>query len=138
MPDEDEATGAEQKCCCKNATSVLWFCTKGSHMAKTLTPHEAALAALVPENEREDFELAVRMLVARNDLLNLMENQRRECRFTKQALADRASLDPASVRRLLTAETANPTLETTMRLLSVLSIKLEAVLPSGDRVSIVH
>jgi DNA-binding phage protein len=106
-------------------------------MATKLTAHEAALAALIPEEERAEFERGIHVLVARNHLLELIETQRQAEDVTKQELAELAGLDPASVRRLLTAETANPTTETALRLLSALKIKLEAILPSGDRVPIV-
>jgi DNA-binding phage protein len=105
-------------------------------MPKKLTAHEAALAALVPADERDEFERGVRVFVARNQLLELIETQRIEEHLTKQALAEKAGLDPASVRRLLTAETGNPTTETAVRLLSALKIKLVAVLPSGDEIPI--
>ena len=106
-------------------------------MAKKLTPHEAALAALIPEEGRADYERAVKMLTARNRLLECIETTREAEHVSKHELAVRAGLDPASVRRMLTAQTANPTSETALRLLSALQIRLEAVLPSGKRMAIV-
>lgn len=106
-------------------------------MPRKLATHDPALAALLSESEREDYERAVKVLLARNALLEIIEREREEQHVSKTALADRAGLDRASVRRMLTSETANPTAETALRLFAALKIKVEAVLPSGDRVSIV-
>ncbi len=79
----------------------------------------------------------MKALVARNKLLSTLESVREAEKLSKKDLADRAGLDPSSVRRMLTAETANPTTENAFLLLSAMGIKLEAVLPSGSRVNIV-
>ena len=107
-------------------------------MAKQRTPHDAALDALIPADRRERYNRTVEMLVARNELLGLLEDVREAEGTTKRELAHRAGLEEASVRRLLTAKTANPTTETAFRMLAALGIKLEAVLPSGQRVRIVN
>ena len=106
-------------------------------MPKKVTTHDPALAALLSESEQEDYERAVTVLLARNALLELIESVRESEHVSKQELADRAGLDAASVRRMLTAKTANPTAETALRLLAALKIKLVAEKPSGDRVAIV-
>jgi DNA-binding phage protein len=106
-------------------------------MAKPRTAHDAALAALVPDEKRGDYDRRVRTLVARNKLLATLELTRKAERISKKDLADRAGLDASSVRRMLTAETANPTTENAFLLLGAMGIKLEAVLPSGSRVEIV-
>jgi len=105
-------------------------------MAKTQTPHEAALASLIPDDERAAYDRQVEALVARNKLLATLESVRESEKLSKKELADRTGLDASSVRRLLTAETANPTTENTFLLLGAMGIKLEAVLPSGSRVDI--
>jgi ribosome-binding protein aMBF1 (putative translation factor) len=104
---------------------------------KTQTAHDAALTALIPADQREDYDRVVETLIARNRMLEVIEGAREREDLTKKELADRAGLDASSVRRLLTSKTGNPTSETTVRLLSALRIKLEAVLPSGDRIPIV-
>jgi ribosome-binding protein aMBF1 (putative translation factor) len=106
-------------------------------MTAQQTSHEAALERLIPREERADYDRRVKAMVARNKLLSTLETVREEERISKKDLADRAGLDPSSVRRLLTAETANPTTENAFLLLSAMGIKLEAVLPSGTRVGIV-
>jgi DNA-binding phage protein len=103
---------------------------------KKMTPHEMALAALVPDDERTEFERGVEVLVARNRALEVLERERRAQKVSKKDLALRAGLDYASVRRLLTADTANPTTETMLRLFSALHIHVQAKLPSGRVVAL--
>lgn len=106
-------------------------------VAKPRIAHDAALAVLIPNEERADYDRRVKALVARNTLLATLEQVRGAQKISKQELADRAGLDASSVRRMLTAETANPTTENAFLLLSALDIKLQAVLPTGGRVDIV-
>lgn len=106
-------------------------------MAKPRTAHAAALTSLIPRSDRDDYERRVRALVARNKLLATLESVRESEKLSKKDLADRAGLDASSVRRMLTAETANPTTENAFLLLGAMGIKLEAILPSGTRVEIV-
>ncbi len=106
-------------------------------MAKKMTPHDLVLTALVPEEEREAFDRGVEALVARNRTLELLENERQKQKISKKLLAERAGLDYASVRRLLTADTANPTSETVLRLCSALNIHVRAELPSGKVIGLV-
>jgi DNA-binding phage protein len=100
-------------------------------MPKKITPHDVALAALVPAEQREEFERGVGVLIARNRALEILEQERQAQKVSKKMLAKRAGLDYASVRRLLTADTANPTTETMLRLFSALHIHVQAKLPSG-------
>ena len=106
-------------------------------MAKTSSAHAAALAALLTPEERQDYERRQAALLARNALLQTIETAREHEDLSKKQLAERAGLDPSSVRRLLAAETANPTAENAFRLHAAAGVKVEAVLPSGDRISIV-
>jgi hypothetical protein len=106
-------------------------------MAKPPIAHDAALSSLIPNAERGSYERRVKALVARNKLLTTLESVRESERISKKDLADRAGLDASSVRRLLTAETANPTTENAFLLFGAMGIKLEAILPSGSRVEIV-
>jgi DNA-binding phage protein len=106
-------------------------------MAKPRTPHDAALGALIPSEAKETYDRRVKALVARNKLLTTLESVRESEKISKKTLAERAGLDASSVRRLLTAETANPTTENAFLLLDAMGIRLEAVLPSGNRVSLI-
>lgn len=106
-------------------------------MAKPRTAHSAALAGLIPSAEKVTYDRRVKALVARNKLLSILESVREAEKLSKKDLAERAGLDASSVRRMLTAETANPTTENAFLLLSAMGIRLEAVLPSGSRVDIV-
>lgn len=99
--------------------------------------HDAALSRLIPDGEKAGYDRRVKALIARNQLLSMLEAVREEEKISKKELADRAGLDASSVRRMLTAETANPTTENAFLLLSAMDIKLEAILPSGARVAIV-
>lgn len=106
-------------------------------MTKSQTPHDAAIAALISPEEREAYERRVKALVARNKLLTTLESVRESEKISKKTLAERAGLEASSVRRMLTAETANPTTENAFLLLDAMGIGLEAVLPSGNRVSLI-
>lgn len=101
------------------------------------TAHDAALTSLIPSAEKGSYERRVKALVARNKLLTTLESVRESEKLSRKDLADRAGLDASSVRRMLTAETANPTTENAFLLLGAMGIKLEAVLPCGSRVEIV-
>jgi len=106
-------------------------------MAKPRTPHDAAIGALVPPEEKDAYNRRVKALIARNTLLTTLESVRESQKISKKSLANRAGLEASSVRRLLTAQTANPTTENAFLLLDAMGIKLEAVLPSGNRVSLI-
>lgn len=106
-------------------------------MAKAQTAHDVAVSSLVPSDQRADYDRRVKALLARNKLLSTLESVRESQQISKKDLAERAGLDASSVRRMLTAETANPMTENAFLLLSAMGIKLEAVLPSGSRVEIV-
>jgi DNA-binding phage protein len=106
-------------------------------MAKPRTSHDAALGVLIPPEAKGIYDHRVKALVARNKLLTTLESVRESEKISKKTLAERAGLDASSVRRLLTAETANPTTENAFLLLDAMGIKLEAVLPSGNRISLI-
>lgn len=90
------------------------------------------------ESEREAHAMAVHALIARNALLTALETARAEQGLTKAELAARAGLEASSVRRLLTSKTANPTTDNAFRLMAAMGIKLEATLPTGERIELVH
>lgn len=106
-------------------------------MTEASTAHEAIVRELVSERERAGYEARVRTLAARNLLLSTLEGEREEQHIAKKELAERTGLEASSVRRMLTAEVANPTTDTALRMLAVMDIGLEAILPSGERVAIV-
>ena len=101
------------------------------------TAHQAAINALLSEDERAEHALRVQALQARNAMLTVLETTREAQGMTKRALADRAGLEASSVRRLLTSATANPTTDNAFRLMAAMGIALEAKLPSGETVELV-
>ncbi|HWF53466.1 MAG TPA: helix-turn-helix transcriptional regulator [Solirubrobacteraceae bacterium] len=105
-------------------------------MAKK-TADDAAMELLFGEGEREAHTMAVQALLARNALLTALETARAGQGLTKAELASRAGLEASSVRRLLTSKTANPTTENAFRLMAAMGIKLEATLPTGERIELV-
>jgi ribosome-binding protein aMBF1 (putative translation factor) len=105
-------------------------------MAKSRTAHGAAVAALIPAEEREAYQARVAALVSRNKILQIIETARAAEGISKATLAHRAGLEPSSVRRMLTAKTANPTSEHVFRLLVAARIRIDAKLPTGAHVAI--
>lgn len=97
----------------------------------------AARELLLSDIEREAHAMAVQALLARNALLTALETARAGQGLTKAELASRAGLEASSVRRLLTSKTANPTTGNAFRLMAAMGIKLEATLPSGERIELV-
>jgi DNA-binding phage protein len=112
-------------------------------MADTKTAHEAVLNALIPEIEREQFDNRVDALIARNReararVISLISEALVARGMSKRELAQRTGLNESAVRRLLTAEDANPTLDTVVRFVHVLGIDIVAALPSGEQVQLVE
>lgn len=101
------------------------------------TAHQAAVNALLSETERAEYARRVQALRSRNTLLTMLEATRETQGMTKRALASRAGLEASSVRRLLTSATANPTTDNAFRLMAAMGIKLEAKLPTGERIQLV-
>jgi DNA-binding phage protein len=98
----------------------------------------AARELLLSESDREAHAMAVQALVARNALLTALETARAGQGLSKAELASRAGLEASSVRRLLTSKTANPTTENAFRLMAAMGIRLEATLPTGERIELVE
>lgn len=111
--------------------------TKKATQAKPKTAHEAVLQQFIPAEKRADFDARVAARAARNVALSTIEQTRSSKDIAKKDLAAIAGLDASSLRRMLTAETPNPTTDTVFRLCAALDIKLEATLPGGDHVAIV-
>ena len=100
------------------------------------TAHEAAVAALVPDQqayERAVAEVLERNERARRNLICVITAEAERQHVSKKALAEMAQLDYSFVRKVLTAEGANPTTQTALQLTDALGIRLEAVLESGER-----
>jgi plasmid maintenance system antidote protein VapI len=107
------------------------------HLARN-TVHAVAEELLLDETARAEHARTVQALLARNALLNALETARAEQSLTKAGLASLAGLDASSVRRLLTSKTANPTTDNAFRLMAAMGIKLEAILPTGERIELVE
>ncbi len=99
--------------------------------------HAVATDLLLNSDDRVAHDRSVCALLARNALLTALETSRTAQGMTKSRLAELAGLDASSVRRLLTSRTANPTTDVTFRLLSAMDVRLEAVLPTGERIKLV-
>ncbi len=106
-------------------------------MAKKTANDAARDLLFASEIEREAHAMTVQALLARNAMLTALETARAEQGLTKAELASRAGLEASSVRRLLTSKTANPTTENAFRLMAAMGIKLEATLPTGERIELV-
>jgi transcriptional regulator with XRE-family HTH domain len=100
--------------------------------------HTVAEELLLSESDRAAHARTLQALLARNALLTALETARAEQGLTKAQLASLAGLDASSVRRLLTAKTANPTTDNAFRLMAAMGIKLEAILPTGERIELVE
>jgi len=107
-------------------------------MTNKTADHAARELLFKSEDEREAHAMALQALLARNALLTTLETARAGQGLTKAALAARAGLEASSVRRLLTAKTANPTTDNAFRLMAAMGIKLEATLPTGERIELVE
>ena len=96
-------------------------------MAKE-TAHEAAVAALVPDQqayERAVAEVLERNERARRNLICVITAEAERQHVSKEELAEIArSTDYSFVRKVLTAEGANPTTQTALQLTDALGIRL--------------
>jgi plasmid maintenance system antidote protein VapI len=101
------------------------------------SPHDAALDALLSPLERETHDRRVEALLARNKMLQALEAGRREAALNKTRLAELAGLDASAVRRMLTAQTANPTTDNAFRLFRAMGAQVDVTLPSGERYNLV-
>ncbi len=76
-----------------------------------------------PEN-RAEYERTFREVVAIRKILQTCEARREKAGFTKAELARRVGMNPASIRRLFTAEESNPTLKTMLGIFDVLGLEI--------------
>jgi ribosome-binding protein aMBF1 (putative translation factor) len=75
---------------------------------------------------REAYEDAARRIRQVDELVRALDNARERQGMTKAELARRAGMAPEVVRRLFTAEAANPTAATLVALADVLDVELVA------------
>jgi DNA-binding phage protein len=73
---------------------------------------------------RERYERTFQVTVEIRRLLQTIEAEREQAGLTKAELARLAGTNPAAMRRLLTAETSNPTLRTLLAIFDALGLEL--------------
>jgi DNA-binding phage protein len=76
-----------------------------------------------PEN-REVYDRTLSETVTLRKILQQIESARASEGISKAELAQRAGMNPASIRRLLTSETANPTIKTMLGVFDALGLEV--------------
>lgn len=107
-----------------------------SDRSRTRSADDVALEALLDADARAALEARTVALTIRNAMLRAIEVQRERSGLSKKQLAKATSLDYAALRRLLTADDANPTLDTVARLLAATHIRMQLVTEDGEVVAI--
>lgn len=74
---------------------------------------------------RERYERKVKSIIAVRRMLQLIDAERERAGLSKSALARRIGVSPATVRRLFTSPTSNPTLKTIVDLFIALDLEIE-------------
>jgi ribosome-binding protein aMBF1 (putative translation factor) len=96
--------------------------------------HEKRLAArLKDETFRAEFEKASEQIAQVDAVLQDLEDLREEAGLSKAELARQIGKDPASVRRLFTAQARNPELKTVAALAAALDAEIQIVPRRGRR-----
>jgi ribosome-binding protein aMBF1 (putative translation factor) len=96
-------------------------------MAKARTGAERYIASQKRDPEfREAYDDAGRRIRQVDELVRALDDARERRGMTKAELARRAGMTPEVVRRLFTAEGANPTAATLVALADVLDVELVA------------
>ena len=72
---------------------------------------------------REQYQRTFQATVESRHLLQAIEAERERAGLTKAELARLAGTNPAAMRRLLTAETSNPTLRTLLAIFDALGLE---------------
>ena len=91
----------------------------------------SALDRLIEERDRREpgFAAAVEAELAEirafDDVVNVILDRLSELGWTREELAARADLNAASLRRLLTSSSANPTFATMMSIAEALGLRIE-------------
>ncbi len=81
--------------------------------------------------QREEYERAVRRMVAVRKMLMAIDAERERRGMSKNDLAELVGMNPAAIRRLFTSERANPALGTILEILAALRIEIEFKTPSA-------
>lgn len=92
----------------------------------TTSPEEVEnyLAQLLQDPEaRREYERAYREATLINQIIQQCEEEREKARMSKAELAERAGINYASIRRLLTAEGSNPTFKTMLSVFDALDLE---------------
>lgn len=74
---------------------------------------------------RESYERTRRTIEKIQEILKTIDAERLAAGISKAVLADRSGTNAASLRRLLTSGTGNPTLKTVIELLDTLDIEVQ-------------
>ncbi|MFN8632729.1 MAG: helix-turn-helix transcriptional regulator [Chloroflexota bacterium] len=103
-------------------------------MDETATDRWAAIRAkyISTPQARAEYERSRDSIIAMRRLLQAIDSAREEAGLSKSDLARRIGASPATVRRLFTSPTANPTLKTVVDLFGALDLELE-LHHRGDR-----
>jgi DNA-binding phage protein len=76
-----------------------------------------------PEN-REIYDRTLREAIVLRAILQQVEEARESAGLSKAELAQRVGMNPASLRRLLTSETGNPTFKTMLSVFDALGLEV--------------
>jgi len=87
---------------------------------------------LATDADRQDYERTKRTVITIRRMLQRIDAERDRAGLSKADLAHRIGASPASVRRLFTSPTANPTLRTVVELFDALGLEVQ-VQPRGGR-----
>lgn len=79
---------------------------------------------LTDPESRAEYERTFREVVAIRTILQICEAEREKAGLTKAELAQRVGINPASIRRLFTAEGSNPTFKTLLGIFDVLGLEI--------------
>jgi DNA-binding phage protein len=94
-------------------------------MERQPTGAERYLAGRLKDDEyRQAFELARERIAKIDEVIRALDARRCALSMTKAELARRAHLKPEAVRRLFSADRANPTLQTLVALADALDLEL--------------
>src|SRR4051794_37805458 len=80
---------------------------------------------LETDADRRRYEQTKRTVIFVRRLLQRIDAERERAGLTKTDLAERIGASPASVRRLFTSQSANPTLRTVVELFDALGLEVQ-------------
>lgn len=105
--------------------------------SKHKTADDAVMGFLFPgDASLKRIEARKNALLFRNALITIIEQERERTKVSKKALAEDADIEYASLRRLLTSDDANPTLDTLARLLAATQMRMKLIAESGEEFEI--